>query len=130
MRFDINQFRTDPDKKSQGVWIDFGGGARFKIASFDNQDFANEFRQMLQPYQKLGQEIPRGEQTRILVHCMARHIVLDWEGVFDGDEELPYSEENAKRLLSEIEFVLDRIIEEAKRLENFRKEKAEEIEGN
>jgi hypothetical protein len=61
---------------------------------------------------------------------MAHHIVLDWKGVFDGDEPLPYSVEAAERLLLELEWIRNRIIEEARSLENFRTKAREETEGN
>lgn len=125
-RFDINNYRTDPALKQQGVWVDFGGGARVKIAAFDNEDFATNFRKMIEPYAKMGQEVPEEEQKRIMVHCTARYVILDWEGMFDGDAEFPYSVENAERLLNEIEFVRDRIFAEARKYQNFR---AQTLEG-
>ena len=51
-------------------------------------------------------------------------------GIFDGDDELSYSPENAERLLKEIEWIRMRIIEEAKNLENFREKAREATEGN
>lgn len=130
MKFDINQYRTDADLKKQGVWIDLGGGARIRVASFDNEDFAAEFRRMIDPYQKMGQEVPDDEQQRIMIHCTARYIILDWEGIFDGEESLPYTVENAERLLTEIDFVRERVVSEARKFQNFRKQNAEAVAKN
>lgn len=129
-RFDINNYRTDPALKKEGVWIDLGGGARIKVASFDNEDFSAQFRKMVEPYSKMGQEVPDEEQERIMTFCVARHIMLDWEGIFDGEDELPYTVENAERLISEIEFVRERVIGEARKFQNFRQQNVETVAKN
>lgn len=130
MKFDLNDFRTDKDAKNIGVWIEFGGGAAFKIASFDNPSFTEAFRKMTKPYNDLGRSIPEDDQIAIMAKCMAAHVVLDWRGVFDKDTELKYSTEAAERLLLEIEWVRDRLITEARKLENFRIKASEETEKN
>lgn len=130
MKFDINSYRTDPALKQQGVWVDMGAGARIKIAAFDNEDFATNFRKMVEPYAKAGQDVPEEEQKRIMVFCTARYVVLDWEGIFDGEKALKYSVENAERLLNEIEFVRDRIFAEARKYQNFRATNAEAVAKN
>lgn len=130
LKFDISKYRTDPALKQQGVWIDLGGGARIKLASFDNEDFATNFRKMVEPYTKMGQEVPEGEQKRIMLHCTANYIILDWENIFDGEDPIPYTPENAYRLLEEIDFVRERVMAEAKKFQNFRQESGKAVEGN
>lgn len=129
-RFDLSNYRTDPSLKKEGVWIDLGGGARVKIASFDNEDFTAQFRKMVEPYSKMGQEVPDEEQTRIMVFCTARFVILDWEGIYDGEEQLPYTVENAERVLTEIEFFRDRVIAEARKYANFRAGNVEALAKN
>ena len=130
LKFDINDFRLDKTAKQQGVWVEFGGGASFKLANFDNPSFTDAFRKATKPYNDLGKKIPEDDQIEIMARTMSQFIVLDWKGVFDGDEELPYSAENAYRLLKELEWIRDRIIAEARDLENFRIKAREETEGN
>lgn len=129
-RFDINQFRTDDSLSKAGVWVDFGASAEFKIASFGNEDFGVEFRRRTDPWTKMGVEVPDDEQETIMVELLAKYIVLDWKGVFEGEDELPYSRENAERLLREVPFVRSRIIEEARRIQNFRATEAKAVEKN
>jgi hypothetical protein len=130
MKFDLKDFRTDKDAKAVGVWIEFGAGAEFKIASFDNPGFTEAFRKMTKPYNDLGRTIPEDDQQAILVKCMAAHIVLDWKGVFLDEKELPYSAENAEKVLNEFEWVLARIVTEAKKIENFKAKASEATEKN
>ena len=121
LKFDINDFRTDKDAKEDGVWVEMGGGASFKLASFDSVAFTEAFRKATKPYNDLGRKIPEADQEVIMCKCMGQHIILDWKGVFDGDNELPFSQEAATRLLSELEWIRDRLIVEARNLENFKK---------
>lgn len=130
MKFDLNDYRTDKNAKAHGVWIEFGGNASFKLASFDNAAFTDSFRKATKPYTDLGRKIPETDQAAIMAKCMALHIVLDWKGVYDGDVEMLYSVENAERLLTEIEMVRDRLIQEARSLENFKAKAVEELEKN
>lgn len=130
LKFDINDFRLDKDAKQQGVWVDFGGGASFKLANFDNPSFTDAFRKATKPYNDLGKKIPEDDQLEIMARTMSQFIVLDWKGVYDGDKELVYSADNAYRLLKELEWIRMRIIKEAQDLENFRAKAREETEGN
>lgn len=130
MKFDINDFRTDDNAKQEGVWVDFGGSAEFKIASLDNPEFQKAFRRKTKPYADMGREIPEKDQEAIMNECLAKHVVLGWKGVFDGDKELKFTTEAALRLMSEISWVRDRVIQEARRLDNFKAKQAEETEGN
>lgn len=130
LKFDINDFRLDKDAKQSGVWVPLGGGAEFKLASFDNPSFTEAFRKATKPYNDLGKKIPEADQIVIMARCMSQFIVLDWKGVYDGDKELPYSSDNAFRLLSELEWIRDRLIAEARDLEHFRAKAREETEGN
>lgn len=128
--FNINDFRLDPEAKTNGVWIEMGGGAAFLVAAFDNPSFTDAFRKATKPYSELGKKIPDNDQLEIMCRTMSQFVVLDWRGVYDGDKELKYSPDNAYRLLKELEWIRSRLINEAQNLENFRLKAREETEGN
>lgn len=128
--FDINEFRTDVTKQEKGVWIDFGGGAEFKLASLQCKAFQEDFRARTKPYTDVNREIPEKEQEQIMIDCLAKHIVLGWKNVFDGESEFKYTKDNAKKLLTEMSTVRDMIINESKKMQNFKEAKRREIEGN
>jgi len=129
-KFNINDFRTDEDKQIHGVWVDFGAGAAFKIASLENPEFVEAFRRETKPYTDLGREVPEDDQEDIMVRLMAQHIILDWKNVYDDEEELSYSYENALRLVTEIKWLRDRVIAEARKIANFKAEQREKTSGN
>ena len=130
MKFDLSDFRVDTDAQKGGVWVDFGGDASFKIAALENEDFTAAFRARVEPYTNLGREIPPDEQTEIMIDCMVDHIVIDWKGIFENDEPIPFSKDQCKRVLTEFSWVRDRILEEARKLQNFRDFKNKATEGN
>jgi len=130
LKFDLNDFKMDKAAIKAGVWIDMGGGARFKLASFDSPEFTDAFRKATKPYTDLSKEVPEKDQETIMCRTMATHILLDWENVFDGDEPLPYSTEEAFRVLLELERVRTRVITEAQKLDNFKAAAREATEGN
>lgn len=130
LKFDINDFRLDDEAVENGVWVDFGGNAAFKLAPFDNPSFEDAFRKANKPYQDLGKKPTTEEQETIMCRTMSQFIVLDWRGVFDGDKEWKFSTDNAFRLLTELPRIRARIIIEAQNLENFKAKAREETEGN
>lgn len=130
LKFDINDFRLDDDAVQNGVWVDFGGNAAFKIAPFDNPSFEDAFRKANKPYNDLGKKPNEDEQEEIMCRTMAQFIVLDWRGVYDGDDEWPFSRDNAYRLLTELPRIRNKIMTEAQKLENFKVKAREDTEGN
>ena len=130
LRFDINDFKLDSDAKASGVWIEFGGGASIKIAAFDNPSFSDAFRKATKPYNDLGKEIPEDDQLEIMARAMSQFIVLDWKGIFDGKDELAYSNDAAYRLLKELEWIRSKIITEAQNLSNFKAKAKGDAEKN
>lgn len=127
--FDLNEFKTDSTAQERGVWIDFGGGAKFQIASLSSRNFQKEFKSKTSPYTDIGRDIPEEEQEKIMIECISKHIVMDWVNVFDGDEIFKYSSDNCIKLMTEIPAVRDMVINEAKKIQNFKKAKQEETAG-
>ncbi len=130
LRFDINDFKLDKTAKQDGVWIEMGGDAAFLIASFDNPSFTDAFRKATKPYNDLGKTIGEDDQLEIMARTMSQFVVLDWRGVFDGEKELKYSQDNAYRLLKELEWIRSKLITEAQNLENFKAKAKADTEGN
>ena len=130
LRFDINDFKLDKGAKQDGVWIEMGGDAAFLLAAFDNPSFTDAFRKATKPYNDLGKKISEDDQLEIMARTMSQFIVLNWRGVFDGENELTYSQESAYRLLKELEWIRSKLITEAQSLENFRAKAKEATEGN
>lgn len=129
-KFNINDFRQSKEKQREGVWVELGDGASIKVAYSDNPDFQSEFTKLVKPYRMRGTEVPTDKMSDIICECLSKHVLLDWKGIYDGDKEISFSQEKAKALLSEIDFLRDRVVEESKRLENFKLEVISKTEKN
>lgn len=130
MKFDLADFKTDTSKETDGVWVDFGGEASFKIASLDNAQFQKSFAAKKAPYDKQRKEMTEDEMKDVMVYCLSRYIVLDWKNIFEDETQLSYSVEAAERVIGEIVWLRNRIIEEARNISNFIAEVNEEVEKN
>lgn len=130
MKFDLGSFRKDEDLINAGVRVPMGSDASITVRSFDYAPFVEDFRRAIKPYQDLGREIPEEDQNEIMVRLIVKHLLLDWENIFIDDELVPFSAENAKRVLTEFPKFRDMVVAEMRRLENFRAKKREETEGN
>jgi hypothetical protein len=128
--FDLKNFKMDDDKKVEGVWVDFGSGAKFKIAALNNDEFVREYTKRSSAYTALGREMPEDEVEEVVIELMAAYVVLDWEGVYLDEKVLKCTPDNAAMVLKTFDPVRERIIKEARSLENFVDDQKEVIEKN
>jgi hypothetical protein len=101
MSFDIVRDTTDPKKEQEGVWMDYLGGSRVKIARLGNANFENIFNRKMAPYRKQERKgtLSTDIQTKIVCECASESILLDWEGFTKDGKPLKYSKLAAKELL-------------------------------
>lgn len=102
---DFNRFKTDASAENDGVWIDLGDGAKIKVARAGNRKNSDLFTRLTngdpdyKRKEKLG-TLTDAEYEPILLQVIADTILLDWEGFTEDGKPVPYSRENALRLLS------------------------------
>ena len=106
------EFYTKGAKATEGVWIDVGDGTRLKIARMDNPKIGRR------PSDELAQEV--------IIDAAAHTLLLDWEGLKLGDEEVPYSTDYAAKLMRELKGFHEMILGYAYDGQNFRED---EIDG-
>ena len=101
-------FGTDPELEStKGVWIDYGKSTSIKIARAGGANKAyqaallklsNEYKHQIQS-EVLGEEVAGTLMLEVFVDT----IILDWEGIKDKNgEEMPFTKENARKLLTDL----------------------------
>src|SRR5687767_1596968 len=101
---DISKFRTDPNLESEGVWVPIGEGARIKIARSGNAKGAELFERLTDP-PDIKLAIRAGtlsveKLNEIMTEVLSQAVLLDWEGITENGKLLPYTKENAKRILA------------------------------
>ena len=133
MSFDIRkEFLTDEKKEIEGVWESIGEGCSIKVARANNPNYNKWFTRLTKPVRRQlrNDTLPEKKSEQILIKLMAKTILLDWEGMYEGGVELEYSEENAIRLLTEYKDFRQQVDDLSKSIELFRAEEDEEAEKN
>lgn len=123
------KYATDEKAISEGVWVDFGDGARCRIARFNNPRHAAYIDELRKPYRAIlrtGGAIPEEKATEITIKSIARCVLTDWAGFEEDDgSAMPYSEASAVELLTELPDFRNRIVQIATQQENYRVETLE-----
>lgn len=88
----------DPDRALKGVWVDHMGG-QLRIAMIGTA----EYQRVVNKYTTAKRAMLRRDQAaavdEITILTLAESILLDWRNLRVSGEEIPYSRENAVRLL-------------------------------
>lgn len=110
---------TLPDGSPTDFYITVRGNLSPKIKRYSKALFNKMQQKELQAKRK-GREdvIDLDEAEETLIESATVRIV-SWRGLEEGGKELPYSEENARRLMKEQEWIRTQVIEEADNAANF-----------
>lgn len=100
---ELNTFKTDKTLEEQGTWIDLSPTSKIKLARIGCKNFQQEVKKRQKPYRAMVRAgtLPDHVQTQILVGVLAETIILGWEGFTEGGEPVPYTKDNAVRVLTE-----------------------------
>lgn len=128
-------FGTSEQLQNEGAWTnDLGEGLKLKLARLRNPDFRKMYQRALKPYQ---QQIRRGTldpaiEEGIINRCVAETVLLDWKNLSLDGKEIPFSKENALRILSDPDLTdfRDLVVDLASDSELFREENMEEAAKN
>lgn len=113
----FNAQQNDTRKFTEGTWLDLFG-ARWKVARAGNPRY-------LEAVEKHGKRHAqtKADEQRALMLAIAEGILLDWDDVVDANEEaIPYSTHNAADVLSDNPELVNALLAEANRSENYRRE--------
>lgn len=96
----MSQLMSADRRAASGIWREYGGGLRLKIAPLGNKGYDEEIRKLTREDLKA---IRRGDDARVeaaVKTAMSRHVLVGWEGLTDDDgQPVPYSHEKALELL-------------------------------
>lgn len=132
---DIELLRTDTQKEEDGVWMEvplFGEMLNMRIARLGNKAYERALEARQKPY---VQQIRAGTlstdiQNKILIDCVARHVLKDWRDLTKGGEPFPYSVENAVWLLTSNSDLLNAVVKASADAEQYRAQMLEADAGN
>jgi len=125
-------YGTDKVKEKEGVMHDMGEGLKMRLARIGNTNYQKRFEVLSKPHKRalrkgsLSNEIAE----KLLIQCLAETIVLDWEGLEEDGVEVPYSTENAIRILTDYRDLREYVNDLANEMEGYQAEEDEEAIDN
>lgn len=133
---DLNaKFGTDTDLEAEtGITLDFGQGAKVTIhrAGGSNRKFSTVSKRVFKPYRQQinANTLDENLAVKLLATIYAEAVVLDWEGIKDGEELVPFTKANAIAIFVKFPEFFNAIRREAEDAANFRDVEREEDSGN
>lgn len=126
---DFKSFATNQELENQGTWHELGEGAKIKVARYGNKNFSKAFQQLYKPHAGL-KKIPDEKAEEILIKTFAKTILVGWEGFKYYGKDLPYTEENAEKVLKELPDLRDLVADLSKQAEYYKIQEVEQAEKN
>ena len=126
----LKQYAVDENLAENGRRVPLGKDSFITVAKFGNRKFNEMFRKLTAPYGNRVNRIEPKEQEEIYLECMAKTIVLDWGGIFDGEDEIAYSPENVIAMFRKYPEFHAEVLEMAKEYRTFVEDDTAEDLGN
>ena len=100
---DLSEKRVDLEAQKDGVWYPMDRDTRLLIGRVASPYYKEVLRQNFMPYTaelRVG-TLPEATRDEITVKTLAECVLLGWEGLTEGGEEVPYSREKAEEILGD-----------------------------
>jgi hypothetical protein len=125
-------FGTNKTDEIEGKWNDIGDGIQILVARIGNPEYQKEFQRISKPHKRALRRGSLNDEVaeRLLIKVMAKNILLDWKGLEEDGVVVPYSYDNAIRILTEYKDLRDYVSDIANEMESFRADEDEEAEKN
>ena len=117
----VQSYASDEAKKKEGIWVEFDE-ARFKIRSTDSPGYRRAVDAAAKKRNPTAVRKDIETQVQLGIEATAKGILLDWEGVMNGDEALECTIENKIAVLTAVVPLRDFLNAEASDLANFQSE--------
>jgi hypothetical protein len=127
-------FATDNRLEQDGILLDYGSfRLRIARAGGANRRFAQVLEAKLKPHRRQIQTETLADEVahRLIVEAYAEAVLLGWEGVVDaGGQPMPFTRDNAVRLLTDLPDLFRDLQEQATKAALFRRQAEEADEKN
>jgi len=131
---DLNEFLSDQLAEEEGVWVPMSADAEnnghrtgtwFQIASADSPKYIDFLTHIMREKMHLsdanGGQFPTKVARSIENTAGAKHLVKDWCGLQENGVDVPYSENEALRILTHYDRLRDAIFRIARDKSRFGK---------
>jgi len=135
MAFDLErEYKTDENKEVEGekLFLDDAEESYLLVARMGNSNFKRKFEGLPRRIQIKIQNtsLSQEQQKQYLIPLIADTILVGWQGIGIGGEELEYNRQNAIRVLRDYPDFLQEVIEFAGERGNYLPEEEHSQEGN
>jgi len=128
--FDLSSLAPVQSMAEEGVWIEFFGDSRLKIAQAQNpkhQAFLSNQYKIHRRKIDLENKAADDLSEEITLQGMAKFLLMDWENItIDGVQNTPYSPEIGVKAMIAVPVLRKEVEEQSRRLQNF--QEAENVE--
>lgn len=128
------RYQTDLKAEEEGVWVPLEDNGRIKVARQGNKRHAQFLTEAMAPYRSIlgvpGAKLSDELATKISIEAMAKTILLDWDGIAQDGQELPYSVEAAISILTDAPEFREIVFKASNTFETFRLERLAADRGN
>lgn len=116
-------FGTNAQYEKEGVWLDFGDGRiRVRRAGGSNRRYLTTFAAKTKPFRHAIQTgtLSTEKEQELLQEVYWESVIVDWEGIHDRQgNEMEFSRDNFKRLMSDLPELWAAIRNECESMRNF-----------
>jgi hypothetical protein len=129
----LSDFKVDPVKESEGVWVELNDGLALLIAGAENPAYRKYRQKLLHPHirELRTKQLSTDELEDLTKRAMARCILLGWRNLEEDDgTPIEYSEANSLKILRESRELFTLVSEIARDQDRFRRELNKESEKN
>lgn len=127
-------FSSNADKEAAGIWKQIGATSYLIArAGGNNEKFLKVVKDKFLPFQSAinSDTLPKAVAKQLAVEAFVGTILLDWKNFVDRDgTELPFTKENALRVLTDLPELFTTLSKEAQSLANFQDQQLEEAAKN
>lgn len=129
---DLNKLKTDATLEQEGAWVNIDENSRVLIARMGNERYKDMLQKKIKPYRHAirSNTLDDSVMEKIIIEVMAFTVLLGWENIQDDGQDIHYSTDNAKRLLTKYKDFRDLVAGFAQDAALFRKEELEEASKN
>lgn len=131
----IEKFASDSALAVEGIWEDIDEGLKLRVARMNNPRYREYLRKLSRTKVRVGRRMQGGmgidDMLEMQKKAVAKHILIDWEGLEDANgESIQHSEEKALELFESHPDLYELIIEIANDVDLFREDQRKDAEEN
>lgn len=126
---DLSKIATDRKLSTEGRWErPWNDSTELLIARTGNPRYEEELQKAVRPFRNAirRNQLSPEQNLRIMNKVLARTVLLDWKELYEAGQMVPYSSDEAERMLTDYPDFRDIVVDYADDYSRFQEEDVEE----